>query len=106
MRSSKPGTIFDVASNLIYGDRNEAYGHPRENFDTTAQMWNAYLDRRQETHEAKHETVFRMQPVDVAYMMVLLKLARLAQDPDHADSRIDVLGYIGCAERLDEGLPE
>lgn len=98
----KAKNIFDVASSLVYGDRNKSYGHPRDNFQTTADMWNAYLARREMSHEAKYEEAFQLESVDVAYMMVLMKMARLAHDPAHTDSLIDVLGYVGCAERLNE----
>ena len=98
----RPQTIFDVANDLIYGDRNKSYGHPRDNFATTAQMWNAYIDRRQASHEARSDDAFKLEPVDVAYMLALVKMSRLASNPDHSDSRIDICGYIGCAERLDE----
>jgi hypothetical protein len=32
-------------------------------------------------------------------MMVLMKVARLAETPDHADSLRDIAGYAACAAR-------
>lgn len=97
--------IFDQAKDLIYGQRNKDYGHPRENFSTTAMLWNTYIDQRQVTHERGTKEPFGLNEYDVAYMMTLLKIARLANDPQHRDSRVDVCGYMGCADRLEEQEP-
>jgi hypothetical protein len=37
---------------------------------------------------------------DVAYMMVLLKMARLMQTPGHRDSLVDMAGYAATAARV------
>ena len=101
-KDSPPTNIFDQAKDLIYGQRNKDYGHPRENFSTTAMLWNTYIDQRQVTHERTNIGPFELVEHDVAYMMALLKIARLANDPQHRDSRVDVCGYMGCADRLEE----
>ena len=33
---------------------------------------------------------------DVANMMILLKLARAKQNPDHLDNFVDIAGYAAC----------
>jgi Domain of unknown function (DUF6378) len=39
---------------------------------------------------------------DVAIMMIAFKLARLKQTPTHRDTKVDVIGYTICLDRLDE----
>ena len=66
--------------------REVAYGSPRENFDRIAAIWQIVLSSRLRDGEAVNAT-------DVALMMVAVKLARLVETPDHADSAIDLAGY-------------
>lgn len=73
--------IEEEASDLVrMGPRQDAYGHPKVNFGRLAQMWSAYKG-------------VEFTPADVAIMFILHKAARLAQDPTHRDSRLDLLGY-------------
>jgi hypothetical protein len=37
---------------------------------------------------------------DVALMMVLMKVARLCNTPDHRDSLVDICGYTALIERV------
>ena len=39
---------------------------------------------------------------DVALLMMQVKIARLAKSPDHKDSILDVAGYAGCYDLLQE----
>jgi hypothetical protein len=39
-------------------------------------------------------------------MMIILKIARLQQTPDHRDSLCDLVGYSGTIELLWEGMPD
>ena len=71
-------TVLKEAHTIIYGDREKTYGHPSKNLKTIAKMWNAYLDARTTSSE--------LNAKDVASMMILLKTARLANNPDHRDS--------------------
>jgi len=87
-------SILKEANTIIYGDREKTYGHPSRNLKTIAQMWTAYLDARRHS-----ETV---TPKDVAAMMVLVKVARFANDPDHRDNLVDMCGYAALIERCDE----
>ena len=87
-------SILKEANTIIYGDREKTYGHPSKNLQTIAIMWNAYIKAKpnQEHLTAK----------DVAAMMVLLKTARLANNPEHRDSLVDICGYAALIERCDE----
>lgn len=87
-------SILKEANTIIYGDREKTYGHPAKNLKTIAKMWNAYLEAKTDKGE--------LTPKDVATMMVLLKAARLANDPSHRDSLVDICGYAALIERCDE----
>ena len=84
--------ITAEAIDKVRNDRQELYGHPKVNFERIAKFWNNYL----ELTPANRITV-----QDVAWMMILLKVAREIEHP-HRDNRIDVVGYIECLELLDE----
>lgn len=96
-------SILDTAQQLVSNDRNSVYGHPRDNFGTTAEMWNAYIKRREASHKAQSENPFALTALDVAHMMALVKLARLANTPDHPDSIVDVVGYELTADKVING---
>ena len=74
------------------GDRANAYGSPEQSFGRIAEFWTTYLDRD-------------ITPADVAAMMSLLKIARIAGGRDGHDSWIDLAGYAACGGELhvDEG---
>jgi hypothetical protein len=85
--------ILTQADQLINGDRNNQYGEPHQDFTRTALMWTAYLDHPIHAH-------------DVAALMALLKLSRIAWQPNKQDSWIDLAGYAACgyeAHKLTKG---
>jgi hypothetical protein len=88
-----PETVLHEAERIIYGDREQTYGHPARNLKVIAEMWNAYLG---------DQVCYYIQPKDVAVMMILLKAARLANDINHRDSIVDICGYAALIERCDE----
>ena len=88
-------TVLKEANAIIYGDREKTYGHPAKNLKTIAVMWNAYL-------EAKTTGKGKLNAKDVAGMMMLVKVARFANDPDHRDNLVDICGYAALVERCDE----
>lgn len=71
---------LDKAKEIVNGARQENYGNPESNFARIAAYWTLYLQ--------KHIT-----PTDVAAMMVLMKLSRIANNPKHEDSWVDICGY-------------
>lgn len=104
-------TLLEQANELIFGDRNKHYGHPRDNFKCIADMWNAYIEQVHKVQLRNHPTLrggneaTYISPRDVAMMMVLMKVARDANMPKE-DNLIDIAGYAGCAARLDEATSE
>ena len=97
-------TILKEAHNIIYGDREKTYGHPSKNLNTIATMWNAYLMAAGGAIHNEHggDVVAELNAKDVAAMMMLVKVARFANDPTHRDNLVDICGYAALVERCDE----
>ena len=96
LKAVKPKTsVLEEAQTIIYGDREKTYGHPAKNLKTIANMWNAYLNNMDDAN-------FSVTAKDVAAMMMLVKVARFANDPSHRDNLVDVCGYAALIERCDE----
>lgn len=96
LKAIKPKvSVLEEAQTIIYGDREKTYGHPAKNLKTIANMWNAYLNNMDDAN-------FSVTAKDVAAMMMLVKVARFANDPSHRDNLVDVCGYAALIERCDE----
>jgi hypothetical protein len=65
-------------------ERGNDYGAVEENWETAAQLWNACLRRKLKCD---------LSAADVALLLILLKVSRLANSPDHLDSQLDICGY-------------
>jgi hypothetical protein len=87
-------SILEEAATIIHGDREQTYGHPSKNLDTIAGMWENYL-RARGLLDKDCDGLFAH---DVAHMMALLKIARLANNPYHRDSLVDACGYMALSE--------
>lgn len=81
--------VLGRASELINGDRQRDYGDASRMFDSIARAWSGYLRTN-------------LTPVDVANMMVLLKVMRAAESPDKADNYVDMAGYAALAGELSD----
>ena len=88
--NEKTLSVLQEAHKVIYGDREQTYGHPDKNLKTISKMWNAYI-----TAVGQRE----LNAKDVAILMILLKTARLANDPNNRDSVVDICGYAALIER-------
>lgn len=77
-------SILDKAKRITSSDRQKDYGHPKDNFRRIADLWNAYLKNRKDNGDISVE--------DVAWMMVLLKIARDLNKPTY-DNLLDTIGY-------------
>ena len=82
-------TILDAAEKCVCHDRQDTHGKPEDSFGAIADLWTAYLGTGQE-----------IDPVDVANMMVLLKIGRAKENPKHADNWVDMAGYAACAGEI------
>ena len=64
-------------------ERGKEYGGPEDSFQRIAALWAAY-----------GATSYTRE--DVAIMLGLVKIARLASNPAHRDSWVDLAGYAAC----------
>lgn len=93
--------ILHAAEKCVCGQRETDYGTPEDNFETIAELWETYL-RRACVDEAGGVYI---EANDVAMMMALLKIARIAAGGGKADSWIDLAGYAACGAEC-EGVTE
>lgn len=75
------------ANEIVNGKREGQYGSPEDNFLKIAGLWGVYLERL-------------LSPVDVAHMMILLKIARASSGKYLEDNYIDICGYAACASEI------
>lgn len=82
--------ILSTASAIVTGDRQAQYGAPEDNFARIAAMWSTYLETD-------------VSPVQVAWMLVLLKVACAGSGAPHLDNAVDAAGYAALAGQMAEG---
>lgn len=80
-------SVLQTAEQLIHNDRNEAYGHPLDDFSRVGRMWAAILDVEEITAE------------QVALCMVAVKISRQCNKPK-LDNIVDGCGYFGTIEMI------
>jgi hypothetical protein len=78
---------LSAAAACVLQDRNKTYGGPEDSFKTTAAFWTTFLG-------------VEIKASDVAAMLALLKLARIAANPTHYDSYVDLAGYAACGAEV------
>lgn len=92
MREDPPKTILQQAHDVVYGDREQTYGDPSKNLKVIAAYWSVHMSAT-----LGMDVVLTID--DVCGMMILLKQARLANVPKHADSLMDIAGYVALQDR-------
>lgn len=91
--------ILNRAAELTDGERNFQHGDPVAQHRACAHLWNAYLDlSRFRGMPPDEQRGIHLQAPDVAIMMALVKLSRMAHgDPLNMDNFVDAAGYIAIA---------
>ena len=93
-------SILEEAKLAVYGDREAAYGHPRDDFARIAALWSGYLyGEPAGDFDDSGIGDGNIDVSDVACMMALLKIARLIEKPMHRDSWVDIAGYAAAGAR-------
>lgn len=92
--------ILHAAEKCVCGQRETDYGTPEDNFKAIAKLWEAYLNKA-----CTRGVNVRVEAKDVAVMMALLKIARIARGGGKADNWIDLAGYAACGAEC-EGVTE
>lgn len=78
---------LEKAIACVCGQREQDYGSPEDNFRIIAQLWTAYAG-------------YPFDSKDVAMMMALLKIARIASGTATEDSFVDLAGYAACGAEI------
>lgn len=88
------GKLLRSAAEIVDGARNQTHGDKERSFEAIATLWGAYLSSRKDPSAA-------LTPRDVAWMMVLMKIARSTWgDASTSDHYIDAAGYSAIAGEL------
>ena len=88
----KSTNVLQEADAAVSGDRGQNYGHPADDFYRV-------------TEAAKALGIDPLSgPLHHALYMVLVKLSRLVQTPDHRDSIVDIPGYARTYEMILERM--
>lgn len=85
--------ILAKAEACVCGDREQDYGSPESNFGKIAEFWETYLG-------------YPVNAKDVAAMLALLKIARIASGHAKDDNWIDLAGYAACGGEIEAGVRE
>jgi hypothetical protein len=78
--------LLEHAAGLVNQRRRE-YGEPVDLFEQIAQRWSLTLGAT-------------VSPAQVVLCLIDVKVARLARDPKHLDSQVDVAGYAACLREV------
>lgn len=84
--------VLHRAEQCVCSEREQDYGTPEDNFETIAEFWETYLSRAC----VDEAGCVYIDATDVAMMMALLKIARIAGGSGTRDSFIDLAGYAAC----------
>lgn len=79
--------ILGEASQLVYGDRQDDYGSPEDNFGRMAKLWSVVLG-------------IDVEMWQVALCMNQVKVARLVNQPAKVDGWIDGAAYMALGGEL------
>ena len=78
--------LLEHAAGIVNRRRRE-YGEPVELFEAVAARWSLTLGTK-------------ISPAQVVLCLIDLKMTRLARDPKHQDSIVDVAGYAAVLREL------
>lgn len=92
---------LEKAIECVCGQRELDYGSPENNFETVGLLWSTYLCAAHPDYTLKLP-LNGITPKDVAVMMALLKVARIATGKAE-DSFVDLAGYAACAGEIATG---
>lgn len=85
-------SILETAIQVTSGEKQRDYDKASATHQRIAEGWNWYLKSRKNPQE-------QISSLDVAHMMVILKLARSCYTPTR-DTYVDIAGYAKCASQI------
>lgn len=81
--------ILKTAKSIINGEREGTYGKAEDSFKVIAALWSGYLNTN-------------ISSVDVANLMILMKVARNSTGVYKEDNWIDICGYAALGGEIQE----
>lgn len=72
---------------VTLNDRGKIYGSSRSNHERISELWTGYLGDY-------------ISPMQVSMCMLLVKVSRLTETPNHQDSIKDLIGYAAIYNEL------
>jgi hypothetical protein len=81
-------SILLEAQSLVHGDRNSAYGNPKEDYTRTVSLFKTLMGEKK---------CSEMTPEDGILFMICVKLSREAH-LHKTDNLVDICGYAACKE--------
>lgn len=89
-------SILEAARQCVCGDREQDYGSPEDSFALIASFWEEYIKVKCAVPDAE----ICVEPEDVAALLGLLKIARIATGHAKEDNWIDLAGYAACGGEI------
>lgn len=85
-------SILEEALQVSGENRQRDYGHPLENHERIAAVWNVVLGKK---------LTKPITPEEVVWCMIGVKLAREVNSPKR-DNSLDVAGYVNCLDLIEQ----
>ncbi len=89
--------VLHAAEVCVCGQREEDYGTPEDSFRVIGELWETYI---KEKCVGDPEAEVCIVPEDVAALLALLKIARIATGHGKSDNWVDLAGYAACGGEL------
>ena len=98
--------ILVLADNTVNGERQDQYGDPEDNFKVIGDFWETFINAKCLSVDGRGKPSCKINPQDVANMMILLKVARLGTGAGSLDTYVDIAGYAACGGGMGEKKQE
>lgn len=89
--------LLHAAEVCVCGQREEDYGTPEDSFRVIGELWETYLKAKCIGNPQAEVCIV---PEDVAALLGLLKIARIATGHGKSDNWVDLAGYAACGGEL------
>ena len=97
----KRADVLQTAEKCVCGQRQQDYGTPENNFQAIADLWNVYISHAKPM--PSDAPFWQFDAFDVAMLMALLKVGRIATGTVTDDSLVDACGYLACGAEIIDG---
>lgn len=92
--------ILAAAERCVCGRREQDYGTPENSFKVIGELWEVYIKEKC----VGTDTIVTIVPEDVAALLGLLKIARIATGHGKDDNWVDLAGYAACGGELQQNM--